>query len=82
MSQSLPTAALFCEPVSPQETPEGEDSLPASSHQTVATPSGEPQGEEARDVKTQDTGLIAEVPKKGMISVNLDPCIFPYIEKC
>ena len=64
MSQSLPTAALFCEPVSPQETPEGEDSLPASSHQTVATPSGEPQGEEARDVKTQDTGLIAEVPKE------------------
>ena len=31
---------------------------------------------------TQVTGLrIAEVHMKGMISVNSDSCIFPYIEK-
>ena len=41
MSQSLPTAALLSEPVSPQGTQEGEESLPASVHQTAATLYGE-----------------------------------------
>ena len=56
MSQSLPIAALFCEPVSPQETQEGEDSLQSSSHKTVDNHSGDPQWEEAQDVKTQGAG--------------------------
>ena len=52
--------------------------LPSSSHQTAATPDGEPRGKEAQDVKTQDTWpQIAEVHTKGMSLVSPDPCIFP-----
>ena len=36
------------------------------------------QGEKAQDSGPQ----VAEMLIKGMISVNPDPCIFPYIEKC
>ena len=36
------TAALQREPVSPEETQEGEEYLPPSSHQTTAPPYGKP----------------------------------------
>ena len=52
-----------------------------SSHQTAATPSGEPWGNSG----CKNTGhwpQIAEVHIKGMISVNPNSCSFLYIEKC
>ena len=45
-----------CELVSPEGTQEGEEQRPSSSHQTVATPYGEPRGKKAREVQTQDAG--------------------------
>ena len=52
-----------------------------SSHQTAATPYDEPQ--DSSRCETQDTGpKIAEVHMKGTISLSLDFCTFPYIEKC
>ena len=43
MSQSSAIAALQRKPVSPEETQEGnKEHLPSSSHQTAATPYGEP----------------------------------------
>ena len=56
LPQSLPTAALLCEPVSPQGTQEGEESLPASSRQTAATLRGELGGKKAQGVKPQSAG--------------------------
>ena len=45
MSQSLAVVAtVYGELVSPEGTQEGKEYLPSSSHQTTATPSGEPQG--------------------------------------
>ena len=44
MSQSSEIASVQHEPVSPRGTWEGEEYLPSSSHQTAATPYGEPQG--------------------------------------
>ena len=80
MSQSSAIATLQCELVNPKGTQEGEY-LRASSLGTTATPYGEPWGKEAQDVKnTGNWPQIAEMQKKGMISVSLDSCIFPYIE--
>ena len=44
MSQSSETASVQHEPVSNKGTGEGEEYLMSSSHQTAATPYGEPQG--------------------------------------
>ena len=43
MSQSSVIAGLQCDPVSPKGTQE-EEYVRSSSHQTIATPYGEPQG--------------------------------------
>ena len=40
--QSSAIAAPQSEPVTPEETQEGEEYLPFSSHQTAVTPYGEP----------------------------------------
>ena len=55
MSQSLAVVAtVYGELVSPEGTQEGKEYLPSSSHQTAATPYGNP--EETHDVKIQNTG--------------------------
>ena len=77
MSQSA-IAALQCEPVSPEGTQEGEY-LWSSSHQTAATPYGEPQGSSECE-KHRRLAPTAEMHMKGMISVSPDSCIFSYIE--
>ena len=81
MSQSSAIAATASgELVSPEETQEGKVYLPSSSHQTAATPYGEPWGNSG----WENTGYwpqLAEVHIKGMISVSPDSSIFPYIEK-
>ena len=76
MSQLSVIAALQCEVVSPKGTQEGEEYLLSSSHLTAAvTPYSEPQ--ESSGCETQDTGLIAEMHTKRVISVSSDSCIFP-----
>ena len=47
-------ATIECQPVSPEETQEGKNTLLSSSHHAAATPSREP--EETQDVKIQDIG--------------------------
>ena len=79
MSQSSVIAGLLCDPVSPKGTQE-EEYVRSSSHQTIATPYGEPQGSLGSEKKTQYVPQIAEVHMKGMISVSPDSCIFPYTE--
>ena len=56
MPQSSATAALPVWAGEPSGTQEGEEQRPSSSHQTVATPYGEPRGTKAQDVGTQDAG--------------------------
>ena len=61
----------------PEETQEGKEDLSSISHQTAATPYGEPWGYENTGCWPQ----IAEAHMKGMISMSPASCIFPYIEK-
>ena len=65
---------------SPQSLKES-DTTEATLHAHAGTPTVSPKG--AQDVKeSQDTGPgLAEVYMKGMISVSLGSCTFPYIEK-
>ena len=75
MSQSWESAATpKAERVSPEGSQDGNKAhLPSSSQQTAATLNRSPA--ETQVVKTQDTGPLAEVHGKGMISLTF--CIFP-----
>ena len=78
MSQSSVILGLQCKFLSAKGIQGGEKYLSSNSHQIAVIPFGEPK--ELR--VTQVPGLRrAEVHMKGMISVNSDSCIFPYIEK-
>ena len=79
MSQSSLIAAFQCEPVSAEGTQEGKEYLSSSSHQTAATPYGEPQ-ETSGCEKHRILAPIADMHMEGMISVSSDSCIFPYKE--
>ena len=59
---------------------EKKECLPSSSHQTAATPKGEPRGKEVQDMKRVYWPQTAEVHIKGMISVSPGSCIFPFIK--
>ena len=65
MSQSSEIASVQHEPVSPRRTWEGEEYLPSSSHQTAATPYGEPRGSSGCE-NTEYWPQIGEVHIKGM----------------
>ena len=60
----------------PEETLEGKEYQPSSSHQTAATPYSESWGNSGCE-NTRYWPQIAEVHIKGMISVSPDSCIFP-----
>ena len=79
MSESSAIASVQHEPVSPKGAGEGEEYLPSSSRQIVATPYGEPQG--SSGFENSFWPQIAEVCIKGMISVSPDSSIFSNIEE-
>ena len=79
MSQSL--ASVPPQMVNPEGTQEGKNTCHLAVIRLQPLPTVNP--EKSQDVKAEDTGpQTAEVHIKGMISVSLASCIFPYMEKC
>ena len=66
--------------VSPKGTQEGEEHLPSDSHQTAATPCGEPQWSSGYE-QHRTLAKIAETLMKAMISVSPGSYILSYKEK-